>query len=498
MDYAFPSPADTPSARLTREYLNLLAASGSDETDRRAAWRFAEQSDAYWQGHPSYIGFLPRLYDNTMRERFAGIAETAYGILAKVMEHYRSDPAYRREFSFDPRVEELILLPRSYEEPIPLARIDFFYDEERDAVRFCEFNADASSGMEESRVARESIRACAAYRAFEARHRVHDDFEALYEGWVRTFLGIYREVQAARNADNDDEENGRQVTGPREERAAIAVCFDSPDPNISELERYRTLFEAAGMPCSIFDVRELAYEDGKLIGHHALAGDSDVTVSCVWRYCIMVDLLEHWNEVTPFLDAIRNDAAVIIGSFATHLVHDKQLFAVLHRPATSAFLTEEERAFVKESIPFTAFLDDSVLDLEAIKANPGAWIIKPTDWYSSINVHAGADYDLQAWTELVDRCVETSRASRAQGNVHNEKAGSPFILQEFCTPYRTPAIPLYGREEDFTAQPQLFGNLLGAYVFAGRFTGMLSRLGPNPIITEAHGGTTTPTLWVVD
>ncbi|MDO5117861.1 MAG: glutathionylspermidine synthase family protein [Eggerthellaceae bacterium] len=470
----------------TREYLALLDASGTDEADRRSAWRFAEQSDAYWQGHPSYIGYLPRLYGKKMRERFAYVGKTAYGIVTKVMDHFVNDPEYRNEFCFDPRVVELILLPRSYTEPLPLARIDFFYDEENDTVRFCEFNADASSGMEESRVAREAIRSCAAYKAFESAHEVYDDFDVLYEGWVRTFLDIYREAKDTRKSTQDE----------TEEHLAIAVCFDSPDPEFGELERYRTLFMAAGMPCSIFDVRELAYEDGRLVGHKALSGESNVTITCVWRYCIMVDLLEHWDEVGSFLDAIRNDAAVMIGSFATHLVHDKQLFAVLHSPATSAFLTEEERAFVKASVPFTAFLDDTALDLESIKRDPSAWIIKPTDWYSSINVHAGADHDATSWAELLDRCVEASRASRAQGSVHDAQAGSPFILQAFCTPYRTPAIPLYGREEDFTAPPRMYGNLLGAYMFAGNFAGMFSRLGPNPIITEAQGGTTAPTLWV--
>ena len=482
------SSAEPASATYTREYLALLEASGTDEADRRAAWRFAEQSDAYWQGHPSYIGYLPRLYSLSQRERFARIAETAYGILVKVMDRFRNDPAYRSEFCFDPRVEELILLPQSFGEPLPLARIDFFYDERNDTVRFCEFNADASSGMEESLVARESIRTCAAYRAFEARHGLSDDFETLFEGWVRTFLGIYHEAQAARDA----------RIGGQDEHMAIAVCFDSPDPQFGELERYRTLFEAAGMRCSIFDVRELAFEDGKLVGHRALAGAGDVAITCVWRYCIMVDLLEHWDEAASFLDAIRNDAAVMIGSFATHLVHDKQLFAVLHGDATGAFLTEEERAFVKESIPATVFLDDPALDLGAVKADRSAWIIKPTDWYSSIDVHAGADYDADSWAELVDRCADVSRASRAQGSVHDDTAGSPYLLQAFCTPYRTPAIPLYGREEDFTAPPRMHGNLLGAYVFAGRFAGMFSRLGPNPIITEAQGGTTAPTLWVAD
>ena len=123
------STFEPASTAYTREYLSLLASCGTDEADRRAAWKVAQASDAYWQGHPSYIGYLPRIYDLAMRARFAGVAETAYGILSKVMDHFRNDVAYRREFSFDPRVEKLILLPQRFNDPLPYARIDFFYNE---------------------------------------------------------------------------------------------------------------------------------------------------------------------------------------------------------------------------------------------------------------------------------------------------------------------------------------------------------------------------------
>ena len=77
MDADIKPAAELASDAYTREYLDLLESSGTDEADRRNAWRFAEGSGVYWQGHPSYIGFLPRLYSTEMRKRFASIGETA-------------------------------------------------------------------------------------------------------------------------------------------------------------------------------------------------------------------------------------------------------------------------------------------------------------------------------------------------------------------------------------------------------------------------------------
>lgn len=479
---------------LTCEYLDVIAELGGDEAGRRAAWRRMGEGTAWYHGAPVALNYVPRVYGPRTRAYLDAIATSIYGILAKVIERYQADPAFRREFRLDPRVEELALLPRGYAEPLPMARVDLMFDEVTGDFRFCEFNTDSSSGMNETREALAAIREGEAYRRFAARHQLEDDVERQFDGWVRTFARIWESRAAAASAEGAPVEGappaasapaGRTpAASPASARPQVAIvaCLDGPDPDARELERFIPLFERAGFACSVFDVRELSFDGSRLHGNAALAGEGDVDIDVIWRFCIVVDLLQHWDEVQPLIDALRQRKVEMIGSFATQIAHDKQLFAVLRRPAAQALLTPAERAFVEAHIPRTAFLDDPVLDLDAVRAHPERWVLKPTDWYASKNVQAGAEHTPEEWSRLIDAALA-------------QEGGSPWIVQEFFAPQATPAIPLYGRPGDLTAVPRPFGNLLGLYLHAGRFAGCYLRQGPHDVIGSARDGLVTPVLW---
>lgn len=463
------------AAPLTREYLDIIDDLGGDEAGRRAAWKRMAAGTAYYRGEPVAFDYVPRVYGPRTRALLDEAAVTTYGILRKVIERYQADPAYRREFRLDPRVEELVLLPRGYDEPLPLARVDLMFNQVTGDFRFCEFNTDSSSGMNESREALAAIREGGAYRRMAARHDLRDDTSLQFEGWVETFARL------CATSDRVPPARPGAPAGTRPQ-VAIAVCLDAPQPDVRELERFIPLFEAAGFDCSVFDVRQLSFDGTRLRGGVALAGQGDVAIDVVWRFCIVVDLLEHWDEVQALIEALRQQKVEMIGSFATQIAHDKQLFAVLRRPATQALLTADERRFVADHIPFTAFLDDPTLDLEVVRRHPERWVLKPTDWYASKNVEAGAEHDPEEWSRMIDAALA-------------QEGGSPWIVQEFFAPQVAPAIPLYGRPEDFTAPPRPYGNLLGLYLHAGRFAGVYLRQGPHDVIGSAREGLVAPVLW---
>ncbi|MDO4290183.1 MAG: hypothetical protein Q4C41_03015 [Eggerthellaceae bacterium] len=527
--------------RYTQEYLDAIARLKGDEEGRRAAWRRMAAGTSLWQGEPTAFSYVPRFFGEATQERFAQVTRTAYGIFAKVIARYRADEAYRREFRLDPRVEELVLLPQGYAEPLPMARIDLMLDERTGALHFCEFNTDSSSGMNETREALAALESTRPYQEFAARHVVETDVERQFSGWVRTFARIWEQSAGAQrwrervaeegaigsagvaNADTsasvatDVCTRASQAGEGARPQVAIVACLDSPNPDIGELETYRTLFEQAGFACSVFDARQLAFDGERLVGRHALAGSSNVKIDCIWRFCIVVDLLDHWDEVQPFIEALRQQKVEMIGSFATQLIHDKQLFAVLRRPATQVFLNDEERAFVRDHIPQTYFLDDPALDLEAVRRNPARWVIKPTDWYESKNVVAGAETAPEEWSRLIDErlgtgtgantgastpgasCASIAAAAETPDPFSGVDTGdSPYLVQEFFAPHRTPTIPLYGREADFTAEPQPFGNLIGLFMHAGQFAGAYLRQGPYNVTGSAKEGIVAPVLWVAD
>ena len=139
------------NADYTREYFQIMDALGGDVAGRRAAYDYMQSSTAIVHHRVVACSFIPRLFNRKTYDTMKETAETAHRILVKVIERYLADPEYRRAFDFDPRLEELILLPRGYDSVLPFARVDTFLDEDDYRVKFCEFNADGSSGMNENR-----------------------------------------------------------------------------------------------------------------------------------------------------------------------------------------------------------------------------------------------------------------------------------------------------------------------------------------------------------
>lgn len=457
----------TKNRQYNEEYLRIIEQREDDEADRRAAWDYMLHSTAVFDGRPVWSSYMPKFFDAATRKRFEYIAETTDRILGKVMREYLENPTYRRVYDLDERLVELILLPRDYDAMLPYARVDLFLDEDTLEATFCEFNADGSSGMNEDREVAASIANSAPWKEFAAKHRVQTGEKALFDGWVDEFLRIYDTYRF-------------KVEQPR-----IAIVDFLENAVTEEFKVYGKLFEERGLEFAVYDVRELEFTDGKLVGRTAFVGADNMPIDAIWRRSVTSDIIDHWEESQPLIEAVRQQKVALIGSFAGHLVHDKQIFRVLFDPATKAILTDEENAFIEETVPFTTFLGEEYIDLEAVKAEPEKWIIKPTDAYGSRNVHAGRDHTAEEWAELID--------SHADG-----RSGAPFLVQRFCVPFQTPTLPFYDREEDYTASARMYYNLSGLYLHDGKFAGVFSRQGPGNIILGKFGGVTAVSTWVED
>ncbi|WP_369808981.1 hypothetical protein [uncultured Adlercreutzia sp.] len=199
-------------------------------------------------------------------------------------------------------------------------------------------------------------------------------------------------------------------------------------------------------------------------------------------------MLEFWDESQALIEAVRAEKVALIGSFAGHIVHDKQLFEVLFKPETQAFLIDEEISFVEETVPMTAFLNEDEVNLAQIRANKDEWIIKPTDHYGADNVYAGNALSQEEWEQVIDEFA-------------NERAGYPFIVQRFITPFKTDTLPPdYGINEKpdgaVLSDPVPYNNLNGLYLYNGRFQGVFSRLGPHSTICKQNEGMTAASIWV--
>ena len=450
------------NADYTRAYFQIIDELDGAVEDRRAAFEYMQNSTAIVHHQVVASSFVPRLFNRKSYEVMKRTAEMSHRVLCKVIERYRADEEYRKLFDFDERLVELILLPRDYDAVLPFARVDTFLNEEDYRIHFCEFNGDGSAGMNENREITNAVTNTEAFRVFAESHAVAGC--DLFEPWVRTFLDIYDTYRF-------------KVEHPR-----IAICDYLENGVVDEFHIFAEKFRETGVECVVADVRDLAF-DGEV-----LTTPDGLPVHAIWRRSVTNDVLEFWDDSQALIDAVRARKVALIGAFSGHIVHDKQLFEVLFAPETQAFLTEEEIAFVEETVPMTAFLDESVVNLAQIRANKDEWIVKPTDHYGADNVYAGCEVSQREWERVIDEFA-------------NGRAGYPFIVQRYIRPFKTDTLPpdagiLDAPDGAVASEPVPYNNLNGLYLYNGRFQGVFSRLGPHPTISKTNEGMTAATIWV--
>ena len=460
-----------------------------DREGRRIAAQYMCHSEAVYQGEVSDFLYVPKLYTKRECKRFQEIATTTYAILEKIIAAYIDDPAYRSYFGFSQELEELILVDPGYELAIPIIRIDIFYDEDSGDFKFCEFNTDGSSAMNEDRETTNALALTPSFKAFAALHK--DKFELtgfeLFDSWVDTFLDIYTSSACAKTANNAAQSSSVKGAKPN---VVISDFMDISTP--IEIERFAKHFEARGLQVEVCDIRDLRFdkthtcENGEV--RPALVTPSGMKVDALYRRAVTTDIMKYYDEVSDFLDAYKAGAFTLIGSFRTQLPHTKLSFEVLHMPETLTLLSNDEQDFIKSHVPYTLRLSEGLSDLADIVNNKDKWIIKPLDSYGSKGVWAGRELEQAKWEELISTGA-TNQDLIAQHYIEQYAAAnleSGFSLPAQEKPTEIDGLPTVKNYRDLT----------GLFVYAGEFKGLLARAGLQDRICAAAAGKTLGTFQV--
>lgn len=438
---------------IRKEYIDLINA--DLEGNRKGALALKanmERSPAYFRDRfCSQNVHIPRLYSKEMEKQFEQIVATSYGIFGKVIREYLTHADYRALFPFSKELEELILIPRGYDEVLPIARFDIFYHEDTGEFYFCEINTDGTSAMNEDRLQDEFILDNPAHQEMRRRYRFRT-FE-LFDSWVETFMSIYRTYD-------------KQVKDPN-----IAIIDFLDTGTLREFQEFARHFQRAGYDCEICDIRDLRFENGALIsptGH---------VIDAIYRRAVTTDIMEHQEECGAFLEAVRKQACFIAGSFCTQIIHHKYLFHILYLPRTMQFLTAEEQDFVRKHIPRTCPFSSEYISREEVIRDRERYILKPDDSYGSNGVHAGVEHDQAEWEQIVDEAYEKG-----------------FICQEYVPQYATENI-------DFAfgdGQWHSYITMAGLYVYQGHFAGVFSRVAEGNGIIASHRNERTQGTYIVE
>ncbi len=401
---------------------------------------YMDQSTAKYHGETIYSLYMPKMFPKETASYVKNVAETMYGILMKVIKEYLAKEDYRKLFGFTEKLEQMILNTPHYENLLPITRIDIFLNEKDLSFKFCEFNADGCSSMNEDRELNIAFTKTALYQELSKEYKL-TPFE-LFDSWATEFKNIYETYEY------------------KVERPHVAVVdFLELGCSMYEFEEFRKAFERVGFTAEVCEIRDLTND-----GEH-LYSKSGKVVDAIYRRAVTSDIIEREQEVQPFLQAVKEHKVCLVGSFCTHIIHDKILFYILHLDRTLSFLTEEEVAFVKAHIPYTVSLCDEEIRKCGILANKDGWIIKPKDSYGARGVFAGVNFSQEEWMKLVE-----------------EQKNGVYIMQEFVMPYRSYNIDYHKEDATF----RKYSNLTGLYVYNGKFAGVYSRQADHEIISSSY------------
>ena len=358
---------------------------------------------------------IPKIYDKKTIDVFSAIVDRTYGIFEKVIQKYLADPEYRRLFPFSKELEELILLPVGYPVSVPICRIDIFYNEETGDFKFCEFNTDGTSAMNENKVLDDILYMNNAWIHFEKEVSARR-FE-LIDSWIDALLATYHGCENAR------------------EKPYVAIVDFLDKAYLREFYVFERHFRSRGIEAEVCDIRHMTYRDGRLYSPTGHA------VDVVYRRAVTSDVMNYYDEIQDFIRAVKEGGVCLIGAFKTQIVHHKAICQVLVHPMTKAILTSEENQFIEEHLPKTFELDKLTREeLDQLWEDKDAWIIKPVDSYAAKGVYAGVDYSHKEWRRIAESCL-----------------GQKYIAQEYCRPYKTENINFGIKPYEF----QLYSNLTG-------------------------------------
>ncbi len=435
------------------EYYKRIVDENFEENVESAARQqeYIKKYTARYHGYYVHTLYIPKMFTEDMVRRFEEIADVIYGILVKVIRAYRADEKYRALFGFEERLEDLILRPEHYECPLPIARVDIFFNEDDFSFKFCEFNTDGSSAMNEDKELNEALKLTNAYGEFVKKYDVRT-FE-LFRSWVKTFARIYGGYD-------------RAVKNPY----VAIVDFFGGDVS-REFTAFKKAFEDSGFECEICEITELSYDGKNLIS------PSGRKIDAVYRRAVTCDIMRNYDKVLPFIKAAEDNNVCLIGDFMTQIVHNKIVFKVLHDDMTYAFLSESEREFVKKHIPYTASLTEEEIVKHDVLNTKDKWVIKPEDSYASKGVYAG-----------VEGMTDEEWRNEVMQNTDNH-----YLLQEYCEPYASLNIDI---THDKNARYKEYSNITGLYLYGGKLAGLYSRIAKNSIISTQYSEMSLPTVIV--
>lgn len=433
------------------EYKEILAKHPQEyKHDFAKIYEQLEDSHAYYQGQVIPFLYQPFFFSPEEADFLARVSKKLSSILEKVMQKYLSDEEFRSYFGFSPELEELILVDPGYENDFPMARFDIFYYGGKD-LKFCELNADGSSGMVKSNILEEHFKQAQGIKELQQNYEL--ETWDLVDSWLETMFAAYQQFSHT------------------EAKPNIAIMDFDNYGMVGEFEYFKELLIERGYNVKIVDPRELKYEHEQLY-------KEDFKIDLIYRRAVTTDLMDHYQELSALWRAYKQHDVCLVGPIRSQVLHNKIIFAILHDEEKVPFLSAEERDFIASYIPRTELVaPNSKEQLSEVLSKQEQFVLKPLDDYGANGVVIGTDVTTQKWEQEVKRIW---------------KQGANYLVQEFCSLPERELADFNNNQLEY----QAYKYILGLFTYGQEFQGVYNRAGQQNVIASSTGCVTLPNFKV--
>jgi len=401
----------------------------------------AAQSHLLYAGRPLAVGFYPVILSKVQSLRISAVVESMMRLMEKATRLFLEEPAIRQVFGFGPEQAELIRIDPGYENVIPCARFDSFFDGQ--TLRFTEVNTDGTAGMDGAEKIAKLFLAAPTMREFFSGRPV-GVFD-INHCVLQTLLDCYEQFAG-----------GKAAPTPQ-----IAIVDWKEARTCEEFVAFEEFCREQGFEAVVADPRELEY-DGRSLSHRGRR------IDIIYRRVVSTEYIERLEEVEAMTRAFKERKVCVVGSFRSDVAFNKKIFAVVQDSRFAGFFTEDERMLVERHVPWTRPFEDSECEYRGRKTDmiklarrqKDRFVLKPSNLYEGRGVYLGLQKTPSEWEETF--------AGALKGD---------YVLQEFI---QEPSMTIGTWKDDLEMEQRFIH--LGEFVFGGKFSGYYCRAAEGPLI----------------
>jgi hypothetical protein len=283
-----------------------------------------------------------------------------------------------------------------------------------------------------------------------------------------------------------DSENGfaeflyrQAVLVSKESSPNIAICsFEGLYKNeVESLQKQFNLLKANGRVSGnlvLGDIRDVRCEGG-------LARINGLPISLIYNKLDQLAIDPQSEEVKGWIEASKSTQVEFLNSLgASFLTETKRILAFLSDPdwLVNLHLDLDTLAAIEDLIPYTRILPNDGPLLEALKANPGNFVLKADALTRGEGVFLGKILKEHDWHEAI------TKVQKAHGVV--QRTADIPIRNNFVS----------GKSQNLQAYTDYYG--IDLFYWGDSFAGAVSRSHSNMVFNVGSGGKESPTFVIED